>query len=111
MERDNLPLRICVIIGCCCVILGLLYLLIRNDFYKETKVKVEIVDVIQSENFLGHATYQTKVSYDNEVYTINGDTAYYFAKDKIGSVVDAILIESIFSGNKTIKEIYYGDTN
>lgn len=111
MERDNLPLRICVIIGCCCVILGLLYLLIGNDFYKETKVKVEIVDVIQSENFLGHATYQTKVSYDNEVYTINGDTAYYFAKDKIGSVVDAILIESIFSGNKTIKEIYYGDTN
>ena len=110
MERDNLPLRICVIIACCCVILGLLYLLIGDDFYKETKVKVEIVDVIQSENFLGHATYQTKVSYDNEVYTINGDTAYYFAKDKIGSKVDAVLTESIFSGNKTIKEICYGDT-
>ena len=111
MERDNLPLRICVIIGCCCVILGLLYLLIRNDFYKETKVKVEIVDVIQSENFLGHATYQTKVSYYNEVYTISGDTTYYFAKDKIGSKVDAVLRESVFTGNKTIKEIYYGDTN
>ena len=40
MERDNLPLRICVIIAGCCVILGLLYLLIGNDFYKETKVKV-----------------------------------------------------------------------
>ena len=111
MERDDLPLRICVIVAWVCIVFGLLFFLRKDDYYKETTVKVEIVDVIQSENFLGHATYQTKVSYDNEVYTINGDTAYYFAKDKIGNKVDAVLRELVFTGNKTIKEICYDDTN
>ena len=80
MERDNLPLRISLIIVCVAILLFLAFMLRKDDYYEETIVEVEIVDVIQSENFLGHATYQTKVSYDNEVYTIKGDTAYYFAK-------------------------------
>ena len=49
MERDNLPLRICVIVAWVCIVFGLLFFLRKDDYYKETKVKVEIVDVIQSD--------------------------------------------------------------